>query len=81
MNKEKKRQQQRNDECVRAKCPYVKGKCIVLLGKDCARLGGRRIPTQRLVNDFDPPIKEEPTHGMRPYYSSDGWASDGDEWR
>lgn len=80
MNRQKKIKQQRISECLKANCPYARGKCIVLLGKNCSKLGGKRIPTQRLFNGFET-IVEKLTHSMRVYYSTDGYASDGDEWR
>lgn len=77
MNKQKKIQQQRKTECLKAKCPYIK-RCFVLNGNDCIKLHGRKIPTMGLEEVRQIPEQE---HGMRPYFINDGWSNDGDEWR
>lgn len=68
MNLERKRKM----ECLNSSCPYVKGKCIIYNGKECSRLGGKRIPTQRIVYESEDVVAQN-SHAMRPYFIVDGW--------
>lgn len=58
----------RKFQCFQSKCKFYEQRCIVYYGYDCAKLGGNRIPIQRIPNEFREPT-QEPT-GFKPYFIS-----------
>lgn len=64
MNLEKRRKL----ECFNAKCKFAEQRCIVFFGKDCVKLGGTKIPCQRIPDQFRPPTQKP--MGFKPYFLS-----------
>lgn len=63
MNIEKRRRQQ----CFQSGCKYAENRCIVFHGKDCMKLGGKKIPVQRIPTEETLPNKRP---GFKPYFLS-----------
>lgn len=75
MNKEK----ERKIECKNADCGFTKERCLIFHGKECVKLGGKRIPLQSATANESVPLKVEAQTTFKPYFIVDGKAIM-DEW-
>jgi len=73
LNRDKLRQKQRITECIQFSCPH-KNRCLILLGNDCIKQEGKRIPMWSMEKVRD--LAEVKVNRMKAYWIEGGLTND-----
>ena len=65
---------QRKNECLDAECGFTKNRCLIFHGRECVKLGGKRIPLQSATAKDRKPLEIEAQTTFKAYWIRDEWA-------